>query len=143
MEVTSEDICIANLEISNYSNFLQPCQVSLSSISKNGRGFNLEVYGSEGSLFLKSENQKDYVHGFNLKFSDKEDKIYDLTADPLFNFEKTWTDGRIAPVIRIQTLWAKSIINQTPVVPGLSEGLGSQRICEAIRKSSDLSLIHI
>ncbi len=136
MEVTSEDICIANLEISNYSNFLLPCQVSLSSISKNGRGFNLEVYGSEGSLFLKSENQKDYVHGFNLKFSDKEDKIYDLTADPLFNFEKTWTDGRIAPVKRIQTLWAKSIINQTPVVPGLSEGLVSQRIGEAIRKSS-------
>ncbi len=140
MEVTSEDICIANLEISNYSNFLLPCQVSLSSISKNGRGFNLEVYGSEGSLFLKSENQKDYVHGFNLKFSNKEDKIYDLTADPLFNFEKTWTDGRIAPVIRIQTLWAKSIINQTPVVPGLSEGLGSQRICEAVRKSSDSGL---
>ena len=136
MEVTSEDICIANLDISNYSNFLLPCQVSLSSISKNGRGFNLEVYGSEGSLFLKSENQKDYVHGFNLKFSDKEDKIYDLTDDPLFNFEKTWTDGRIAPVIRIQTLWAKSIINQTPVVPGLSDGLCSQRIGEAIRKSS-------
>ena len=63
-----------------------------------------------------------------------------MTADPLFNFEKTWTDGRIAPVSRIQTLWAKSIINQTPVVPWLSEGLESQRICEAIRKSSDSGL---
>ena len=140
MEVTSEDICIANLEISNHDSTIQQCQVSLSSISKNGRGFSLEVYGSEGSLFLKSENQKDYVHGFKLKFSDKNDKTYNLQAEPLFNFEKTWSDGRIAPVKRIQTLWAISIINKTPVIPGLSEGLGSQRICEAIRKSSDSGL---
>ena len=137
LEVTSEDICIANLEISNCSDFLVPCQVSLSSISKNGRGFSLEVYGSEGSLFLKSENQKDYVHGFHLYISNKEDKNYNLQPDPLFNFEKTWTDGRIAPVKKIQELWAMSIINQTPVIPGLSEGLRSQRVCEAIKKSAD------
>ncbi len=140
LEVTSEDICIANLEISNFDNTSIPCQVSLSSISRNGRGFSLEVYGSEGSLFLKSENQKDYVHGFNLKISSKEDNTYNLTADPLYNFEKTWSDGRIAPVKRIQSLWAESINNQTPVIPGLSEGLESQRVCEAIRKSSESGL---
>ena len=137
LKVTSEDICIANLEITDSDSTHIPCQVSLSSISKNGRGFSLEVYGSEGSLFLRSENQKDYVHGFNLKFSNKDDKTYNLPADPLYNFEKTWTDGRIAPVKRIHNLWAKSINNQTPVIPGLSEGLISQRICEAIRKSSE------
>ena len=137
MEVTSEDICIANLEIKKHDSTLIPCQVSLSSVSKNGRGFNLEVYGSEGSLFLGSKNQKDYVHGFSLEFSNKEDKTYNLTADPHYNFEKTWTDGRIAPVKRIHDLWAESINNQTPVIPGLSEGLRSQRICEAIRKSSE------
>ena len=58
-------------------------------------------------------------------------------ADPLYNFEKTWSDGRIAPVKRIHNLWAMSIKNQTPVIPGLSEALRSQRICEAIRKSSE------
>ena len=100
----------------------------------------MEIYGSEGSLFLKSENQKDYVHGFNLKISDNENKIHNLTADPLFNFEKTYTDGRIAPVKEIQNLWALSIINRTPVIPGLSEGLSSQRICEAIRESSESGL---
>ncbi len=140
LEVTSEDICIANLEINNYKSTSVPCQVSLSSVSKNGRGFSLEVYGSEGSLFLSSENQKDYVHGFNLKFSNKEDKVNYLSPDPLYNFEKTWTDGRIAPVKRIHDLWAKSINNQTPVIPGLSEGLSSQRVCEAIRKSSETGL---
>ena len=137
LEVTSEDICIANLEITNYDSTLIPCQVSLSSISKNGRGFSLEVYGSEGSLFLRSENQKDYVHGFSLNFSNIEDNKCNLTADPHYNFVKTWTDGRIAPVKRIHDLWAESINNQTPVIPGLSEGLRSQRVCEAIRKSSE------
>ena len=56
-DVTSEYVCLSNIEISNYSSNLIPCQVSLSSISKNGRGFSLEIYGSEGSLILKSENQ--------------------------------------------------------------------------------------
>jgi len=139
-DVTSEDVCLANIEISNYSSNLIPCQVSLSSISKNGRGFSLEIYGSEGSLILKSENQKDYVHGFNLKYSNNENKIQNLTADSSFNFEKTWTDGRIAPVLRIQNLWAQSIINGTPVIPGLCEGLASHKVCEAIRESSKSGL---
>ena len=137
LKVTSEDICLANIEIQDYRGYSIPCHVSLSSISKNGRGFCLEIYGREGSLTLKSENQKDYVHGFNLKFSDKEDRIHNLTPNPIFNFEKTWTDGRIAPVKRIQNLWAESILNGTPVIPGLPEGLISHRICEAIKKSSE------
>ena len=137
LKVTSEDVCLANMEISNYSTNSIPCQVSLSSISKKGRGFCLEIYGSEGSLILQSENQKDYVHGFNLKYSNKEEKTYNLAADSIFSFNKTWTDGRIAPVMRIQNLWAESIINKTPIIPGLSEGLASQRVCEAIRQSSE------
>ena len=36
LAVTSEDVCIANLEITNYVSTCIPCQVSLSSISKNG-----------------------------------------------------------------------------------------------------------
>ena len=100
----------------------------------------MEIYGSEGSLILKSENQKDYVHGFNLRYSNNENKIQNLTADPSFNFEKTWTDGRIAPVLRIQNLWAQSIINRTPVIPGLCEGLASHKVCEAIRESSKSGL---
>ena len=97
----------------------------------------MEIYGSEGSLILKSENQKDYVHGFNLKFSNKDDNKYDITSDPIYKFERTWTDGRIAPVKRIHDLWAESIINKVPVIPGLTEGLRSQRVCEAVRESSE------
>ena len=137
LEVTSDDVCLANMEISNYKNDSIPCQVSLSSVAKNGRGFSLEIYGSQGSLILKSENQNDYVHGFNLNYSNKENKISNFSAEQIFNFKKTWTDGRIAPVMRIQNLWAESIVNGNPIIPGLSEGLASQRVCDAIRKSSE------
>ncbi len=67
-------------------------------------------------------------------------KIQNLTADSSFNFEKTWTDGRIAPVLRIQNLWAESIFNKTPIIPGLCEGLASHKVCEAIRESSKSGL---
>ncbi len=139
-KVTSEDICMANLEINNFVNETIPCQISLSSISRSGRGFSLEIYGSEGSLFLTSNNQKDYVHGFKLNLIDKSNKVHLISADKEFQFDKTWSDGRIAPVKYIHNLWAESIKNKTPVIPGLHEGLQSQRVCEAIRLSSESGL---
>jgi len=135
-DVTSEDICLANIEIDNYVGSLLPCQVSLSSVSKNGSGFNLEIYGSDGSLFLKSNNQRDYVHGFRLLHSDNKNKLNNINPKDEFTLKKTWDDGRIAPVMRIHSIWAKSIINGTPVVPGLSEGLLSQKVSEGIKQSS-------
>jgi len=136
MKVTSEDICMANLKLSNHSEEIIPCQVSLSSVSKNGRGFCLEIYGSNGTLFLGSENQKDYVHGFNLTHIDELDKVTTINPNDEFLFNRTWTDGRIAPVKRIHDWWANSIIEKKPIIPGLSEGLNSQRICEAVKESS-------
>ena len=75
-----------------------------------------------------------------MKYSNNENKIQNLPADSNFNFEKTWTDGRIAPVLRIQNLWAESIFNKTPIIPGLSEGLASHKVCEAIKESSKSGL---
>jgi len=75
-----------------------------------------------------------------LKYSNNENKILNLTADSSFNFEKTWTDGRIAPVLRIQNLRAESIFYKTPINPGLCVGLASHKVCEAIRESSKSGL---
>ena len=41
-----------------------PCQLSISSVTYNGRGHWLEIYGDKGTLVLGSDNLKDYVHGF-------------------------------------------------------------------------------
>ena len=136
-KVTSEDTCLANLEINNFGNGLIPCQVSLSSVAKRGRGFSLEVYGSKGSLFLNSQNQDDYIHGFQLKLVDISNKIKEIIADDTFQFNKEWSDGRIAPVKYIHNLWQESIKSKTPVIPGLHEGHQSQKVCEAIKLSSE------
>tara|TARA_Y100000589_G_scaffold328978_1_gene374343 strand:+ start:467 stop:1549 length:1083 start_codon:yes stop_codon:yes gene_type:complete len=140
-DVTSEDICLANIEIQNYVGRSIPCQVSLSSVSKNGRGFNLEIYGSDGSLFLRSDNQKDYVHGFSLLYSDKENKLHNINPKDEFIFRKTWADGRVAPVKLIHSLWAESIIRGTPIVPGLSEGLLSQKVADCIRQAASSGFV--
>ena len=134
-KVTSEDVCLANIQIlNNYKNI--PCQVSLSSISKKGRGFSLEIYGKNGSIFLKSENQQDYVHGFTLSYVNQNKELVALNAREKFLFKKTWSDGRIAPVKRIQELWAKSINEKIPIVPGLNEGVMTQKVCDAIKESA-------
>ena len=140
IDVSSEDICLADIEISDFSNKSIPCQVSLSSVSKCGSGFNLQVYGSDGSLFLSSSNQKDYIHGFKLSIADKFNNLKSIEEDKKFIFDKTWSDGRIAPVKYIHNLWAESIKNKTPIIPGLYEGIQSQKVCEAIRLSSENSI---
>ncbi|KGG17448.1 Oxidoreductase [Prochlorococcus sp. MIT 0603] len=136
--VTSEDICLANLELSDInSNLSIPVQVALSSISRNGRGCWLEIYGSNGTLKLGSDNQKDYVHGFALWFAEKNKALSQIKPDNDFLFEKTWEDGRIAPVLRVHKWWAESIISGFPMIPGLIEGLNSQKVCEKIIESSN------
>ena len=135
--VSSEDIALAQLEIKELTgNKIFPAQVSLSSVSREGRGFLLEIYGSEGTLILSSSNQKDYVHGFSLWFAPAGEKLKPITPNEKFIFPTTWSDGRIAPVSRIQGWWAKTIRNGEPMIPGLAEGLASQKIADTIKASS-------
>ncbi len=136
-QVTSEDICLAQLQISDInSNSIVPAQITLSSVSRNGRGCWIEIYGEKGTLIIGSDNQKDYVHGFGLWYSEKGSKPCSVKPDDDLVFDKTWEDGRIAPVKRIQNLWADSIKNCNPMIPGLYEGLKSQIVCEKIIESA-------
>ena len=136
-KVTSEDVALAELEIENPSNGETiPTQVSLSSVSREGRGFLLEIYGSDGTLSLSSNNQKDYVHGFVLSLAKSPGKLAPITNSEEFSFPSTWSDGRIAPVARLQHWWSKSIRNKTPMIPGLSEAYLSQKVCDELKESS-------
>ena len=64
--VDAEDIALLQLELETSSGRCLPAQVSLASVTRPGRGYWIEVYGSEGTLVLGSSNQSDYVHGFQL-----------------------------------------------------------------------------
>ncbi len=134
--VTSEDVVLANVEIKNISsNQKIPLAIALSSVAREGRGCWIEIYGSEGSVKLGNNNQKDYVHGFGLWFTQREENTINISADQDLVFSKTWTDGRIAPVARLQNWWAQSIRTGSPIIPGLAEGYASQRACEMSRES--------
>ena len=139
-KVTSEDVSISQLQIRNYRNNLIPCQVNLSAVTKQSKGFSLEIYAQNRTLILCSDNQKDYVHGFGLWYSSDGEALKNIQPDSDLSFSKIWTDGRIAPVARIQSWWAQSIKNNTPVIPGLVEGLASQMVCDKIKESNSTGM---
>ncbi len=139
--MTSEDVSISQLQIKSINNNLIPVQVNLSAVTKQSRGFSLEIYGGNGTLILSSDNQNDYVHGFGLWFSTEEEEVLkNIQPDSDLSFSKIWTDGRIAPVARIQNWWAKSIKDGTPVIPGLAEGLASQMVCDKVKESNSIGM---
>ncbi len=136
-KVTSEDVALSHLQLLNEeTNSLIPVQLTLSAVAREGRGCWLEIYGSEGTLLLGSNNLKDYVHGFGLWLTKAGGKVENIFPDEDLHFDKTWSDGRIAPVARLQSWWAESIRKSNPVIPGLREALTSQKVCESIKESS-------
>ena len=138
--VTSEDVSISQLQIKSIYNNLIPVQVNLSAVTKQSKGFSLEIYGRNETLILSSDNQKDYVHGFGLWFSNKGGNLKNIQPDSDLSFSKIWTDGRIAPVARIQNWWAQSIKDGTPIIPGLVEGLASQKVCDKVKESDAIGI---
>ena len=70
------------------------------------------------------------MHGFSLTLQRDGEPPRCLQADEEFRFATTWSDGRIAPVARLQGWWAESIRSGRPMVPGLLEGLASQTACD-------------
>lgn len=64
--VDAEDIALISLELQDRLGRTVPAQLNLASVTRGGRGCWLELYGSEATLVLGSDNQADYVHGFQL-----------------------------------------------------------------------------
>ncbi len=136
IEVSSEDVALAQLKLDTAQGSDLPAQVSLSAVALQGRGCWLEIYGSKGSIVLGSDNQKDYVHGFNLWAAAAGEPLKNINADADLVFPNTWIDGRIAPVAKLQGWWAESIRSGHPMVPGLAEGWASQQVCDKLRDSA-------
>ena len=138
--VDAEDIALLQLELESPQGQRIPAQVSLASVTRPGRGYWIEVYGSEGTLVLGSSNQSDYVHGFQLWQSRDGGPLQEITPDPALAFEQTWPDGRLAPVRRLIQWWAEAAQARRPMLPGLSEAVLSQRVCDLALQSADTGL---
>ncbi len=124
--VDADDIALLQMELEGPGGGSVPAQLSLASVTRGGRGCWLELYGSEASLILGSDNQADYVHGFQLSLCRPGEPVRPLPPDPGLAFGRTWADGRIAPVARLHGWWSESVREGQPMLPGLAEGHRSQ-----------------
>lgn len=134
--VDAEDIALIQMQLQGWGERPVPAQMNLASVTRAGRGFWLELYGSDATLVLGSDNQDDYVHGFGLWIARPGEALRPVAPDAELAFRRTWGDGRIAPVERLHGWWAQAIREQRPMVPGLLEALASQRCCDQARQSA-------
>jgi hypothetical protein len=134
--VDAEDIALAQLRLETGYARSVPAQVSLAAVTRRGRGYWIELYGREATVVLGSDNQADYVHGFQIALSRQGDPLQPVALDPALAYGRTWADGRIAPVRRLLGWWAACVRQDRPMVPGLAEAVLSQRCCDAALRSA-------
>jgi predicted dehydrogenase len=131
--VDADDTCMLMLELADGT----PCQICISSVTYQGRGHWVEVYGDRGTLILGSENQKDYVHGFRLLAAPVGKSLVDLEIPNRLEFPRNYSDGRIAPFMRVVDQWVQGIDHQESTIPSLREGVYSQLLMDLSHESNE------
>jgi predicted dehydrogenase len=131
--VDADDTCLLMLELADGT----PCQLCISSVTYQGRGHFVEVYGDRGTLILGSDNQKDYVHGFNLLAAPAGKSLTAVEIPKRLAFSQTYTDGRLAPFIRVVDQWVQGIDAGKAVTPSLREGVYSQLLMDLTHQSHE------
>jgi len=131
--VAADDTCILMLELADGT----PCQLCISSVTYQGRGHFIEVYGDRGTLVLGSDNQKDYVHGFHLLAAPAGKTLAEVEIPNRLAFSQTYTDGRLAPFIRVVDQWVQGIDTGKGMRPSLREGLYSQLLMDLTHQSNE------
>ncbi|MBE9122681.1 Gfo/Idh/MocA family oxidoreductase [Tychonema sp. LEGE 07199] len=130
--VDADDSCTLMLELAGG----MPCQVCLSSVTYQGRGHWVEIYGSKGTLVLGSDNQQDYVHGFRLWGSQAGEPLAEIKIPQRWEFPQVYPDGRIAPFIRVVDRWVEAIDAGKSLIPSLKEGVYSQLLMDLTQESN-------
>ena len=129
--VNADDTGLIWLELADGT----PCQICISSVTHQGRGHWIEVYGDRGTLVLGSDNQKDYVHGFRLFAAPTGKSLTEVEIPNHLAFPRNFVDGRIAPFIRVVENWVEAIQTGNPVIPSLKEGVYSQLLMDLSHQS--------
>ncbi|MBD2110490.1 MULTISPECIES: Gfo/Idh/MocA family protein [Cyanophyceae] len=129
--VDADDTCSLILDLANGA----PCQVAISSVTYAGRGHWVEVYGDGGTLVLGSDNLTDYVHGFRLWGSQGGAALAELTIPDRLQFPTTYSDGRIAPFVRVVNHWVSDIDRGLATEPSIWDGVRSQHLMDLAHQS--------
>jgi predicted dehydrogenase len=130
--VDADDLCLIWLELMDGT----PCQMTLATATYQGRGHWIEVYGDRGTLILGSNNQTDYVHGFQLWGSHRGEPLTELPIPSHLEFPHTYADGRIAPTIRIVDRWVRGIDQSIASAPSLKAGINAQKLMDLAHQSN-------
>jgi predicted dehydrogenase len=131
--VDADDTCLVILELADGT----PCQLCISSVTYQGRGHFVEVYGDRGTLVLGSENQKDYVHGFRLLAAPAGKPLTEVEIPNRLVFARNYSDGRLAPFIRVVDEWVQGIDAGKAMIPSLREGVYSQLLMDLTHQSHE------
>ncbi len=129
--VDADDTCMIMLELTDGT----PCHLCVSSVTDQGRGHWVEVYGSKGTIILGNESQKDYIHGFRLWAAPHGESLTELDLPSHLEFPETYLDGRLAPFIRIVDRWVEGIERGQAITPTLREGVYSQLLIDLTHES--------
>ncbi|MGH2414862.1 MAG: Gfo/Idh/MocA family protein, partial [Microcystaceae cyanobacterium] len=131
--VDADDTCLLMLELADGI----PCQLTISSVTYQGRGHWIEVYGEKGTLVLGSDNLKDYVHGFRLFAAPAGKTLTEVEIPKRLAFPQVFTDGRLAPFIRVLNQWVESIDAGQSLAPSLREGVYAQLLMDLTHQSNE------
>ncbi|MGB5632620.1 MAG: Gfo/Idh/MocA family oxidoreductase [Waterburya sp.] len=129
--VDADDTCLIMMELADGT----PLQLSISSVTYGGRGHWVEIYGEKGTLVLGSSNLKDYVHGFELLAAPPGKSLKKLSIPKKYDFSQVFTDGRLAPFIRVVDRLVAAIDSGKSLAPSLKEGIYSQLLMDLTHKS--------
>ena len=130
--VDADDTCLIMMELADGT----PCQLNISSITHNGRGHWVEVYGEKGTLVLGSDNLKDYVHGFKLLAAPAGSALQEVEIPQRLEFPQTFPDGRLAPFVRVVDRFVEGIDCGKSLAPSLQEGVYSQLLMDLTHQAN-------
>ncbi|MEL6469136.1 MAG: Gfo/Idh/MocA family oxidoreductase [Cyanobacteria bacterium J06623_4] len=131
--VDSDDVCAIALTLADAT----LCQITLSAVSYAGRGHFIEVYGDQGTLVIGNPSQKDYVNGFKVFASKLGEDLTEIPTPEHLAFPKIYTDGRIAPFIRVVDHWVQCIDTGEASAPTMDEGIYSQQLMALTHRSHE------
>lgn len=133
--VETDDTCLLSLELANGT----PCQVAISAVVHASRTHGIEVYGDRGTLLLRSANQKDYIHGFQVWGYQVGQPLQEIEIPSRLLFPQHYDDGRICAFLRVISQWVEGIDSQKQTLPSLKEGVYSQLLMDLSHQSHNIS----
>ncbi len=108
--------------------------IIVSGVTKHGPTQTIEIYGTEGRIFLHSKNPNDAIRGFTLDAIGRGGTKLNLES-PYNPIETLQHNGMVLPISLLLRDWVNSINTQKPSSPNLLEGFKVQKVLDASHTS--------